>query len=41
MFIIFSQDFLQQILSGRLLLDVMDGQKSNLSCRFKLEPITT
>ena len=29
--------FSQQILSGGLLLVVMD----NLSCRFKLEPITT
>ena len=33
--------FLQQILSGRLLLVVIGGQKSNLSCGFKLESITT
>ena len=33
--------FSQQILSGGLLLVIMDEQKSNLSCRFKLEPITT
>ena len=31
----------QQILSGGLLLVVMGRQKSNLSCKFKLEPITT
>ena len=36
-FIIFSQ----QILSGGLLLVIMNEQKSNLSCKFKLEPITT
>ena len=30
----------QQIINDRLLLVVMDEQKSNLSCRFKLEPIT-
>ena len=33
--------FLQQILSVVLLLVVMGEQKSNLSCRFKLELITT
>ena len=33
-----STTFLQQILSGRLLLL---GQKSNLSVSFKIEPITT
>ena len=32
---------LQQILSGRLLLVVIGGQKSNSSCGFKLELITT
>ena len=31
--------FSQQILSSKLLLTVMDRQKSNLSCRFKFEPI--
>ena len=30
----------QQIINDRLLLVVMDEQKSNLSCKFKLEPIT-
>ena len=38
MSMIFSQ---QQILSDKLLLVVMDEQKINLSCEFKLEPITT
>ena len=33
--------FLQQILSDKLLLAVMLGQKSNLSVSFKFEPITT
>ena len=33
--------FSQLILSGGLLLVVMDEQKNNLSCRFKLELITT
>ena len=33
--------FSQQIVSERLLLVVMSGQKGNLSCGFKLEPITT
>ena len=33
--------FLQQILSGRLLLVVIVGQKSNLSVSFKFELITT
>ena len=33
--------FSQQIINDRLLLVVMGGQKSNLSCRFKLELITT
>ena len=33
--------FSPQILSGGLLLIVMGGQKGNLSCKFKLEPITT
>ena len=37
MFIIFSQ----QILSGDLLLDVISGQKSNLSYEFKLKLIIT
>ena len=31
----------QQILSDRLLLAVISGQKSNFSGEFKLEPITT
>ena len=31
----------QQILSSRLLLAVIGGQKSNVNDRFKLEPITT
>ena len=38
MSMIFSQ---QQILSDKLLLVVMDEQKINLNCEFKLEPITT
>ena len=29
--------FSEQILSDRLLLAIMSGQKSNLSCGFKLE----
>ena len=33
--------FSQQILSSRLLLFVIDGQKNNLTYRFKLELITT
>ena len=33
--------FSQQILSSGLLLVVMEEQISNLSYRFKLEPITT
>ena len=33
--------FSQQILSGRLLLAITSGQKSNVSGRFKLEPVTT
>ena len=33
--------FSQQFVSGRQLLVVMSGQKGNLSCGFKLEPITT
>ena len=33
--------FLQQILSGRLLLVVIVGTKSNLNVSFKFEPITT
>ena len=32
--------FLQQIISGRLLLIVIVGAKKNLSDRFKFEPIT-
>ena len=36
-FIIFSQ----QVLSGKLLLVIMNEQKCNLNCGFKLEPITT
>jgi len=31
----------QQIIGDRLLLAITSGQKSNISCRFKLEPITT
>ena len=31
--------FLQQILSNKLLLTIMNGQKNNLSFRFKLELI--
>ena len=31
----------QQILSGRLLLVTMGGQKSNLNCELKFEPIIT
>ena len=31
----------QKILNGRLLLIVMGRQKCNLSCEFKLKPITT
>ena len=31
----------QQILSGKLLLAVIDDQKSNFSSRFKLELVTT
>ena len=37
----FFTTFSQQFVSGRLLLVVMSGQKGNLSCGFKLEPITT
>ena len=33
--------FSQQILSGKLLLVVIGGQKSNVSYRFKLKSITT
>ena len=33
--------FSQQILSGKLLLVVIGGQKSNVSYGFKLKPITT
>ena len=33
--------FLQQILSSRLLLAIIGEQKSNFSCEFKLELITT
>ena len=33
--------FSQQIISGKLLLVVIDGQKSNLCCEFKFELITT
>ena len=33
--------FSQQIVSGSLLLVVMSEQKTNLSCEFKLELITT
>jgi len=36
-----STTFLQQILSGRLLLVVIVGEKNNLSVSFKFEPITT
>ena len=36
-----STTFLQQILSGKLLLVVIVGAKKNLSVRFKFEPITT
>jgi len=38
---VMSTTFSQQILNGRLLLDVMSGEKSNLNCRFKLESIKT
>ena len=31
----------QQILNGRLLVVIIGGQKSNISSRFKLKPITT
>ena len=31
----------QQIINGRLLLIVIGGEKSNLSGKFKLNPITT
>ena len=33
--------FSQLILSSRLLLVVMNRQKSNLNCKFKFEPIIT
>jgi len=33
--------FLQQILSGKLLLVVIVGAKSNLNVSLKFEPITT
>ena len=36
-----STTFLQSILSGKLLLVVIVGQKSNLSVSLKFEPITT
>ena len=36
-----STTFLQQILSGKLLLVIIVGQKSNLSVSFKFESITT
>ena len=36
-----STKFLQSILSGKLLLVVIVGQKSNLSVSLKFEPITT
>ena len=35
------QHSLQQILSGKLLLAIICGEKSNFSVGFKLEPITT
>ena len=35
------QYFSQQILSGKLLLAVIGGEKSNFSGGFKLEPVTT
>ena len=41
MFTIFVQHFHNKFLSGRLLLVVMDGQKSKLICGFKLELIQT
>ena len=41
MFTIFVQHFHNKFLSSRLLLVVMDGQKNNLSCGFKLELIKT
>ena len=37
---VMSTTFSQQILSGRLLLVVISGQRNILSCGFKLEPIT-
>ena len=36
-----STAFLQQILSGKLLLIIIVETKSNLSVKFKFEPITT
>ena len=35
------QHFSQQILSDKLLLAVINGEKSNFSGGFKLEPVTT
>jgi len=35
------QHFSQQILSRRLLLAVIGGEKSNFNGGFKLEPVTT
>ena len=36
-----STTFLQQILSDKLLLVIIVGQKSNFSVKFKFKPITT
>ena len=36
-----STTILQQILSGRLLLVIIVGLKSNLNTKFKFEPIIT
>ena len=35
------QYFSQQILSGRLLLAVIGGEKNNFSGGFNIEPVTT
>ena len=36
-----STTFSRKILSDKLLFAISGGQKSNLSCKFKLEPIRT
>ena len=35
------QHFLQQILSGTLLLAIIGEEKNNFSGRFNIEPVTT